>query len=130
MRVNIEWLRTFCLSLPGVKEEVKWGNDLCFTVGKKMFCVTGLESEFQFSFKVSDEEFDELSNRSGFVPAPYMARAHWVLLTEPSRLSKKEAENYIGASYQMIFDKLTRKEKEKISGQKTAPTSKAKAGKK
>ena len=130
MRVNIEWLRTFCLSLPGAKEEVKWGNDLCFTVGKKMFCVTGLEGEFQFSFKVKDEEYDELSNRSGFIPAPYMARAHWVLLTEPSKLSKKEAEDYIKLSYQMVFDKLTGKEKAAISGKKTAPSAKVKPGKK
>ena len=35
--MNIEQLRKFCLSFPGATEDIKWGNDLCFCVGKKMF---------------------------------------------------------------------------------------------
>jgi predicted DNA-binding protein (MmcQ/YjbR family) len=41
--MNIEALRKFCLSLPAVTEDVKWGADLCFSVGGKMFCVTSME---------------------------------------------------------------------------------------
>ena len=40
--MNIEQLRKYCLSFPHATEDVKWGNDLCFCVGGKMFCVTGL----------------------------------------------------------------------------------------
>ena len=87
--ITPDTLRKYCLSLPAVTEDVKWDNDLCFSVGGKMFCVTSLDPPFKIAFKVKDEEFDELSNMEGFIPAPYMARAKWVLVTEPERLNKK-----------------------------------------
>ncbi len=44
-----------------------------------MFCVVGLD---QFpttaSFKVKEDEFDEMCNRNGFKPAQYVARYKWV----------------------------------------------------
>ena len=42
------------------------------------------------------------------MPAPYMARAKWVLVTQ-SKLSKKEYERYIEQSYELVKAKLTRK---------------------
>ncbi len=47
--MNLEHLRKYCLSFPGVTEDVKWGNDLCFCVGEKMFCVTGVDGGGGFS---------------------------------------------------------------------------------
>ena len=93
-------------------EDVKWDNDLCFSVGGKMFCVTSLDPPFKIAFKVKDEEFDELSNMEVFIPAPYMARAKWVLVTEPERLNKKQFESFIKTSYQLVKSKLTRKLRE------------------
>lgn len=107
--MEIETLRTFCLSLPAVTEDIKWDNDLVFSVGGKMFCVAALEPPFKCSFKVKDEEFEALSIQDGFMPAPYMARAKWVLVTNPSRLHKQEWEDYIRQSYELVKAKLTRK---------------------
>jgi predicted DNA-binding protein (MmcQ/YjbR family) len=107
--MNIDFLRQFCTSLPAVTEDIKWGHDLCFSVGGKMFCVTSLEPPFTVAFKVADEEFEELSQQEGFMPAPYMARAKWVLVTDASKLKRKEWENYIRQSYELIKAKLTRK---------------------
>jgi predicted DNA-binding protein (MmcQ/YjbR family) len=107
--MEIEALRKFCLSLPAVTEDIKWGNDLCFLVGEKMFCIASLDSPFKCSFKVKDEEFEELSNREGFMPAPYMARAKWVLVTNPSKLHKQDWELYIRQSYDLVKAKLTKK---------------------
>ena len=104
-----EALQKFCLSLPAVTEDIKWGNDLCFSVGGKMFCVTSLEPPLRYSFKVRDDEFDELSNRDGFMPAPYMARAKWVTVIKTSVLSKKEQEKFIRQSYELVKAKLTKK---------------------
>ena len=36
----------------GVTEGIKWGNDLCFMVDEKMFCVAALDSPLKISFKV------------------------------------------------------------------------------
>jgi predicted DNA-binding protein (MmcQ/YjbR family) len=107
--MEIESLQKFCLSLPAVTEDIKWGHDLCFSIGGKMFCVAGLEAPLTCSFKVPDEEFEGLSTRDGFMPAPYMARAKWVLVTDASKLSKKEWESRIRESYDLVKGKLTKK---------------------
>ena len=107
--MDIEQLRTFCLSLKAVTEDVKWEHDLVFSIGSKMFCVASLEAPFTCSFKVSDELYEEMSNREGFEPAPYMARAKWVLVKQPSKLSKSEWENCIRNSYDLVKGKLTKK---------------------
>lgn len=107
--MDIENLQKICSALPAVTEDVKWGHDLVFSVGGKMFCAASLEPPFTCSFKARDEEFEELSSREGFMPAPYMARARWVLVTDPSKLNKKEWESYIRQSYEMVKAKLTKK---------------------
>jgi len=107
--MELERLRTFCLSLPGATEDIKWGHDLCFCVGAKMFCVASMEPPLTFSFKVTDEEYDELSIRTGFEPAPYMARNKWVLVNDPSKVKPKEVEKLVRQSYQLIASKLTKK---------------------
>jgi predicted DNA-binding protein (MmcQ/YjbR family) len=112
--MEIESLRKYCLSLPAVVEDIKWGHDLVFSVGGKMFCVASLETPLTFSFKVRDEEFEELSVQDGFMPAPYMARAKWVLVTNPAKLHKKEWEEYVKQSYEMIKAKLTRKVRQEL----------------
>jgi predicted DNA-binding protein (MmcQ/YjbR family) len=107
--MNIEVLRQFCNSLPAVTEDIKWEKDLCFSVGGKMFCACSLEGALNVAFKVPDEVFEELSQSEGFMPAPYMARAKWVLITNPSSLKKNEWENYIRQSYDLVCQKLTAK---------------------
>ena len=109
--MNVETVRKICLTLPGVTEDIKWGNDLVFSVGDKMFCATSFEEPFKCSFKVPDELFDELSSREGFVPAPYLARAKWVLVSTEARLSKKEWEAFLIQSHQLIASKLTKKQR-------------------
>jgi predicted DNA-binding protein (MmcQ/YjbR family) len=112
--MEIDWLRKICLSLAAVTEDVKWGNDLVFSVGGKMFCVAALEPPFGCSFKVKDEEFEEVSTKDGFMPAPYMARAKWIKVNGPSKLNKKEWEHYIQQSYDLVKMKLTKKQREQL----------------
>ena len=65
--INIELIRNICTSLPSVSEDIKWGNDLCFNIGRKMFCVvSGLQApRLKVSVKVTEDEFDELTGRPG-----------------------------------------------------------------
>jgi predicted DNA-binding protein (MmcQ/YjbR family) len=107
--MDIEWLEKYCLSFQGTSHEVKWGNDLCFMVAGKMFCVAGLSQPLTISFKVPDSDFEELSAAEGFIPAPYMARAKWVLVKEPAKLHKKDLENFIRRSYELVKQKLPKK---------------------
>lgn len=98
---------------PGVTEDLKWGSDLVFSVGGKMFCVidtapaeTG--GSGRLSFKVEDARFLEYTDRPGIVPAPYMARAHWISLLEPDALPDAERDALIRRSYELVRAKLTK----------------------
>ena len=112
--MNIERIQKFCLSLPAVTEDIKWDNDLVFSVGGKMFCMVALDPPFKCAFKVKDEAFEECCLRDGFAPAPYMARAKWVQLTDPSKLHQKEWEQFLLHSYELVKMKLTRKLREQL----------------
>jgi predicted DNA-binding protein (MmcQ/YjbR family) len=112
--VDIEEIRSFCKSLPAVTEDVKWGNDLCFSVGGKMFCVAGLSPTVSLSFKVSDEEFEALSVSPGFKPAPYLARYRWVWMENSGSISFAQLKQYLRNSYEMIRSKLPKKTRKEI----------------
>ena len=112
--MDIETLRKFCRSLPHVTEDIKWGNDLCFLIGEKMFCVASLHVPFTFSFKVLPDEFEELTAKNGIVPAPYVARYHWVLVENVMALKKKEWEHYLVQSYNLVKTNLPKKVLKKL----------------
>ena len=107
--MDIDTLRDLCRALPAVTEDIKSGHDLCFSVAGKMFCVAALEGPLTVSFKVRDEEFDELSNSPGMRPAPYVARYKWVLVEEVNKLSRKEWAHYVTQSYELVKAKLPKK---------------------
>lgn len=101
--------------MPGVTEDIKWEHDLVFSIGGKMFCVIGLDqSPTTASFKVTDEEFEELSNSPGFKPAPYVAKYKWVLIDDINKMKKKDWEKYIRQSYTLVRDKLPTKIKKQL----------------
>ena len=107
--MDIETLRDFCRALPAVTEDIKWGHDLCFSVAGKMFCVASLEGPLSVSFKVKDDEFDELASSPGLRPAPYVARYKWVLVEDVSKLTRKEWAHYVRQSYDLVRAKLPKK---------------------
>ncbi len=100
--MNIESLRTFCLSLPGVTEDVKWDYDLCFCIEGKIFCITSADADDGASFKVRDEEFREMVDREGIIPAPYMRRAKWVYVLDFLWMSDTEWQHFIRQSYELV----------------------------
>ena len=104
--MNLEAVRRYCKSLPHVTEDVKWGHDLCFLIGKKMFCVLNLEpargDKSLVALKATPEEFAELVEREDIIPAPYMARNHWVALQAYSALPWGELQERIERSYQLV----------------------------
>jgi predicted DNA-binding protein (MmcQ/YjbR family) len=108
--VDIEAAKALCRSFPGCTEDIKWGADLVFSVGSKMFAVTEVADQAKgISFKVEDERFLELTDRPGIVPAPYLARARWVYVENGAKLADKEAAGLLRRSYELVFSKLTKK---------------------
>ena len=107
--MNIEKAKAVCRALPGVTEDIKWGSNLVFSVGEKMFAVTGSEVADGISFKVDDERFLELTDRPGIIAAPYLARAKWVMIEDLKAVGDAEAAQLLKRSYAIIFGKLTKK---------------------
>ncbi len=109
-----DMIREIAFKLPHVTEDIKWGNDLCFCIAEKMFCVTGLENPVKVSLKVTHDDFDALVERTGFTPAPYLARNKWVLIDSSAKISKKELSHFIQQSYNLVKAKLPKKLQEKL----------------
>lgn len=105
--MDLEALRRYCLSLPHATEDIQWGNNLLFRVARKMFVIASLDqTPVSLSFKCSDEEFAELLEREGIVPAPYLARNKWVMIESLDALPPKELKRLIRDSYTMVAAKL------------------------
>src|SRR3984893_3316270 len=106
-RMAIDWVRDYCLLLRGTTEQVQWHDELVFKVGGKMFAVVELEpGERWLSFKCTREEFVDLVERPGIVPAPYLARANWVSLETEDALRRAEVERLLGQARDLVFAKL------------------------
>jgi predicted DNA-binding protein (MmcQ/YjbR family) len=114
--MNIDQLRKLCLSFPGATEQTVWEGDLTFKVANKMFAHTVLEvAPVWLSFKSSPENFAELTERQGIIPAPYLARAQWVALETRDALSIEELTGLLRESYDMVVAKLPKKTRELLS---------------
>lgn len=112
-----ESVRAYCLSLPHVTEDVQWGADLLFRIGNKMFAVLALEQGLGhcLSFKCTPEMFGELTERDGIVPAPYVARYHWVALEHFGALKDSELSPLLKTAYELVKAKLPKKIRAKLS---------------
>jgi predicted DNA-binding protein (MmcQ/YjbR family) len=114
--MNVEDLRAYCLSLPHAFEDIKWGNDLCFCIGEKMFATTSLNptSGFNCSFKCSQEKYSELIEREGIISAPYTGRFGWVCVKKKNALSEAELKHLILESYNAVMEGLPSKLKKEM----------------
>jgi predicted DNA-binding protein (MmcQ/YjbR family) len=109
--MNLESIRKFCAALPATTRDIKWGADEVYSVGSKMFAVFWVDKgkAKTVSFKVDDERFLELTDRPGIIPAPYLARAHWVQIERADALADVEARALLERSYALVLAKLPRK---------------------
>lgn len=111
-----EEIQKYCLSLPMVTQDIKWGGVLCFSVGGKLFLVISLdEIPLSASFKVDDNDFDVLSDKQGYIQAPYFAKMKWIKVLDINSLSEFEWQNYIEKAYSLIKLKLSKKLQNEIN---------------
>jgi predicted DNA-binding protein (MmcQ/YjbR family) len=129
--MSVEFVRKVAMSLPKVTEEIQWEDHLLFKIGGKMFAITTLTPVgVRLSVKSTPEKFAELTEMPGVIPAPYMARNHWVALERWDALRKNEMEELIHESYQLVFAKLTKKLQAQLATSTGKPAKKKAATKK
>jgi len=114
--------RKFAAALPGATEDIKWGADLVYSIGAKMFCVFLLEGDRpggrtkSCSFKVDDDRFLELTGVPGVMPAPYLARAKWVQVKPGHALGSAALNELIRRSHAIVLSKLPKKTQAEVLG--------------
>ena len=109
-------LDSWLLKLPGAAVGPKWGDDWVYTVAEKMFCVlcVGGSDAGRMSFKVDDDLFLAMLDQPGIEPAPYLARAKWVMLRAPEEFDAKWLRAQVERSYQLVRDKLPKRVREAL----------------
>jgi predicted DNA-binding protein (MmcQ/YjbR family) len=112
-RMDVERARGFLLGLPHVVETMQWGDNLVFWVGDKaiggkMFCLLNLDAGAHgvVSYSAGPERFAEMVEQEGIVPAPYMARIHWVAVDRWDVLRNAEWESELRAAHEITLAKL------------------------
>jgi len=117
--MDVERARAFLLTLPHAVETMQWGDNLVFwvgdkAVGGKMFCLLNLDAGAQgvVSYSAGPERFAELVEREDIVPAPYMARIHWVAVQGWGTLRNAEWEEELRAAHAITLAKLPKRVRE------------------
>jgi len=95
-------------------ETQQWGDNLVFWVGDKaiggkMFALVDLDeglSKGVAMYSDGPERFAELVEIEGLIPAPYMARIHWVAAERWGALRNLEWEEELRAAHAITLAKL------------------------
>lgn len=118
LAMDNERIQSFCLSLPHVVETVNWGHHLVYWVGDraiggKMFAMTDLEGigTGVLWFHCGAERFHELLEVEGMIPAPYLAKAHWVTVERWDALRQRDFEDELRRAHALVYEKLPKRTK-------------------
>jgi len=121
--MDAERLRAYLLTLPHVVETMQWGANLVFWVGDKaiggkMFALIDLDEppgpaagrpHLLLSYAAGPARYAELLERDGLVPAPYMARIHWVAAERWDVFRDTEWQRELRAAHDITLSKLPKK---------------------
>ena len=112
--MNIEELRTYCLTKEGVEESFPFDEEtLVFKVKGKAFLLTGISSSpLRFNVKCEPEEAIALREQYAFVlPGYHMNKKHWnTIVCEPG-VNQKLIKKWIDDSFQLVWDSLPKKKR-------------------
>lgn len=108
-----EELHAAAMALPGATMNVQWGDDHIYKVGGKIFA--GTDGGYtNLSFKATDIAFEALTESGRARPAPYMARARWVMFDDLAALDAAEVTDWLATSHGLVAAKLTRAQKKEL----------------
>ena len=116
--MNIEEVREFCLSLPGVTEDSPYGPDMVvFRIEGKIFLHLPLEyAEPRMSVKLPPEKGVELRERYAAIRAAFhLNKTHWNDILIENTFPRQQLEAWVLESYQIVFNKLPKKLRDKYS---------------
>lgn len=112
--MNIESLRSYCLSLPEAEEGLPFGGDtLVFSVRGKMFCATGIDHFDWINLKCDPEKAIELREQyEDVLPGYHMNKRHWNSIRTGTRIPDAQIREWIKDSYRLVVAGMPKKQRE------------------
>jgi predicted DNA-binding protein (MmcQ/YjbR family) len=122
--MDADRLRAYLLTLPHVVETMQWGANLVFwagdkAIGGKMFALINLDEphgqrtaeneQLVISYAAGPARFSDLLEREGLIPAPYLARAHWIAAQRWDVFTTPEWQRELHAAHAITLAKLPKK---------------------
>lgn len=117
--MNIRQAHDYCATLPAATRDIKWETHAVFSIDGRMFAmftVDGVRLLDRLSMKVDDARFLELTDRDGIVPAPYLARARWVLIEGVGRLPGAEMKALLKDAHRVVAMKMSKARQRTLFG--------------
>ncbi len=114
--MDVESLRDYCLSKPGVTEGFPFGeNVLVFKVMNKMFALFDIE-DFQYvNLKCEPELAIELREQYTCVrPGYHMSKKHWNSVYADGTVTDRQIFDWVDDSYGLVVSALPKKDKAKL----------------
>lgn len=114
--MNIELIRDYCLLKKGVTEGFPFNETtLVFKVTGKIFVLLNLEGDFRISLKCKPEKAIEIREHYPAVnPGYHLNKSHWNSVSIDGSIPDNLIYQWIDDSYNLVFNGLNRKEKQKI----------------
>ena len=112
--MDLERARKFLVSLPHVAEAEQFGGLIYWlgdkAIGGKMMAMLNFEGAgHRVSYPAGPLRFHELLELDGLVPAPYLARVHWVSAERWDVFRNAEWEEEWRAAHALTLAKLSAK---------------------
>lgn len=115
--MNIEELRNYCLSKPGVEETFPFDeHTMVFKVMDKMYALSGLNDvDVRVNLKCDPELAISLREKFDCViPGYHMNKKHWNTVIVDGSVPVSTIKEWIDHSYDLIVGSLTKKKKEEL----------------
>lgn len=109
--MNVEDIRTYCLSKPEVEESLPFGPDvLVFKSRGKIFLLLPLDTEnIQFNVKSDPDLAVELrENFDCVIPGYHMNKKHWNTVIVDGSVKSSTLKEWIDHSYELVRGKKKR----------------------
>lgn len=106
--MDIEQIRTYCLSKTGVEEAMPFGPDVVvFKTSGKIFLLLSLDTApTQFNVKCNPEKAEELREAySCVLPGYHMNKKHWNTIIVDGTVPARILQSWIDHSYDLVSRK-------------------------
>lgn len=110
--MGLDRTRAYLLSLPFVEETLQWDNLVYWVLDKaaggRMFAMLppDMNRPHVVGFAAQPESYNDLLEMEGVRPAPYLARAHWVIVERWDVFAERDLHEHLRAAYERVEAKL------------------------